>query len=70
MRKELFGGFLGANIFLQQPQKWKTKSKQIKKKKKTSRQTKSHNKTHSQRAGYNRSNTAYSGTRENEYLGV
>lgn len=34
MRKELFGGFLGANIFLQQPQKWKTKSKQIKKKKK------------------------------------
>ena len=31
MRKELFGSFLGANIFLQQPQKWKSKSKQKKK---------------------------------------
>ena len=32
MRKELFGGFPGANIFLQQAQKWKIKIKQTKKK--------------------------------------
>ena len=61
MRKELFGGFLGANIFFPPTASKMKKQKQTEKKK--SRQTKSRNKTHSQKAGYNRSNTAYSGTR-------